>query len=330
VTPEMTSSSQPKSALTNAGSNANETSVIPTEEVEVVVVEAVNEQNEEAVQSLDKEPVVDTSTQETPTKNNTEDHQSYPGLKSPITASPTQESVRFEQNLPNEPTKKSWASLAANGVDKWSSQLAETKGRVASVPPPQNKPLPQVREQRGGRQQEHRRNSDTSLSVYIRVASGLTYDQVKKAISTFGTLKYLDVVPTKGCAFAGFSTLEAYRAALNAREVNVGQGTIQIEERRKASGGSNTNTGGNRNQGSGTQGSNNRGNFTGNNRGGAPANQYNKYGENQNGNYRHGGNINIANGNSQNDKDGSPIGNNKSEKRKSSSGNRPRQSGKNQ
>ena len=158
----------------------------------------------------------------------------------------------------------------------------------------------------------------------------MTYEQVKKAVSTFGALKYLDVVPTKGCAFAGFSTLEAYRAALNARQVNVGQAVIHIEERRKPSG-AGANAGGNRNQGSTAQGNNNRNNFAGNNRNGASVNQYNnRYAENQNGNFRHSGNTNSTGNNVPNEMTGSPIGNNKNEKRRSSGGNRPRQSGKNQ
>ncbi|CAG8570567.1 573_t:CDS:2 [Paraglomus brasilianum] len=332
VVPAVPETAPPQqNSAASAGGSVNETSVIPAEQVSV---ETANDQSDEtSVQVLERNAVVDTSIQESPATSNPEDLQSYPGLplSPPAVTSPTQEFNKLEQTLSTEPVKKSWASLAANGSDKWSSQLAETKGRVASVAPPQGKPLPQVREQRSGRQQEHRRNSDTSLSVYIRVASGLTYEQVKKAISTFGTPKYLDVVPTKGCAFAGFSTLDAYRAALNARQVTVGQAVIHIEERRKPSGAS-ANTGGNRNQGSTAQGNNNRNGFAGNNRNGASMNQYNnnRYVENQNGNFRHSGNTNNTGGNVQNERAGSPIGGNKNEKRRSSGGNRPRQSGKNQ
>ncbi|CAB4476145.1 NTF2-domain-containing protein [Rhizophagus irregularis] len=137
------------------------------------------------------------------------------------------------------PTKKTWASLAANEQEKWSSNaLSETKGVVASVPKPisqaQSQQIRDNRDRRSeGQKNNNRRNSDTSLSIYVKgVTSSMTYELLKAAFSTFGHVKHLDVVHTKSCAFVEYNNAESYRRALEAHTVDVGSETVYTEERR--------------------------------------------------------------------------------------------------
>jgi len=138
------------------------------------------------------------------------------------------------------PTKKTWASLAANEPEKWSSNaLAETKGVVASVSAKavlQAQPQ-QMRDNRDrrseGQKNNNRRNSDTSLSIYVKgVTHSMSYELLKAAFMTFGHVKHLDVVHTKSCAFVEYNNAESYRRALEAHTVNVGSETVNTEERR--------------------------------------------------------------------------------------------------
>ncbi|GES88618.1 ubiquitin protease cofactor [Rhizophagus clarus] len=132
-------------------------------------------------------------------------------------------------NTNNTPAKKTWASLAANEPEKWSSNaLSETKGVVASVPKPisqaQSQQMRDNRDRRSeGQKINNRRNSDTSLSIYVKgVTPSMTYELLKAAFSTFGHVKHLDVVHTKSCAFVEYNNTESYRRALEAHTVDVG------------------------------------------------------------------------------------------------------------
>ncbi|CAG8562814.1 12931_t:CDS:2 [Funneliformis caledonium] len=153
-----------------------------------------------------------------------------------------QQGVKSSNHTPQmqAPVKKTWASLAANGLEKWNNTaLSEAKGVVASVPvksgtQAQSQHMRDNRDRRSeGLKNNNRRNSDTSLSIYVKgVTSSMTYDLLKSAFTSFGHVKHLDVVHSKSCAFVDFSNFESYRRALDAHTVEIGGETVNTEERR--------------------------------------------------------------------------------------------------
>ncbi|KAI7824297.1 hypothetical protein BC939DRAFT_141191 [Gamsiella multidivaricata] len=73
-----------------------------------------------------------------------------------------------------------------------------------------------------------------ALTIYIRnVGEHITYEMLYKAFSAFGTIRTLNVLHPKACAFAEFATHEAYQKALAAGCVPVGDGqeTVLPEKR---------------------------------------------------------------------------------------------------
>ncbi|KAG0269522.1 hypothetical protein DFQ27_003210 [Actinomortierella ambigua] len=64
-----------------------------------------------------------------------------------------------------------------------------------------------------------------ALTIYIRnVTESVTYDMLYDAFSTFGTIRTLNVVHPKACAFVEFTTADAHQKALAASSVKVGDG----------------------------------------------------------------------------------------------------------
>ncbi|KAG0053335.1 hypothetical protein BGZ83_001300 [Gryganskiella cystojenkinii] len=64
-----------------------------------------------------------------------------------------------------------------------------------------------------------------ALTIYIRnVTESITYEMLHEAFSNFGTIRTLNVVHPKACAFVEFVTPEAHQKALQATSVSVGQG----------------------------------------------------------------------------------------------------------
>ncbi|CAH1762972.1 10477_t:CDS:2, partial [Entrophospora sp. SA101] len=149
--------------------------------------------------------------------------------------------------LPTPPVK-TWASLAANGIDKWKNDLLydNTKGPLSTTTIKLQKRPSQQQQNRdnkeNGDNHDHsqdeqrlgvRRVSETGLSIYVKnVKNGMTYHLLKSKFSKFGKVKHLDVVPTRNCAFVEFFTSEAYQNALNAKTLVVNTVTLCIEERR--------------------------------------------------------------------------------------------------
>nr|CAG8618530.1 5938_t:CDS:2 [Entrophospora candida] len=149
--------------------------------------------------------------------------------------------------LPTPPVK-TWASLAANGIDKWKNDLLydNTKGPLSTTTIKLQKRPSQQQQNRdnkeNGDNHDHsqdeqrlgvRRVSETGLSIYVKnVKNGMTYHLLKSKFSKFGKVKHLDVVPTRNCAFVEFFTSEAYQSALNAKTLVVNTVTLCIEERR--------------------------------------------------------------------------------------------------
>ncbi|CAG8580025.1 2752_t:CDS:2 [Acaulospora morrowiae] len=149
-----------------------------------------------------------------------------------------------QQKSQDPPAVKTWASLAADDHSKWNNALAEKKGHVAPVQAPVPKTTPQQQRQhtrdnqdrrQDGTRGNNRRNSDidNNLSIYVKgVTSTMTREQLQSAFKTFGVVSHIDVVPTKSCAFVEYNNPAAYRAALNAKSVNVGNEIVYTEERR--------------------------------------------------------------------------------------------------
>ncbi|KAF8934170.1 hypothetical protein BGZ47_010461 [Haplosporangium gracile] len=64
-----------------------------------------------------------------------------------------------------------------------------------------------------------------ALTIYIRnVTESITYEMLHDAFSIFGTIRTLNVVHPKACAFVEFATPEAHQKALAATSVPVGDG----------------------------------------------------------------------------------------------------------
>ncbi|KAF9404919.1 hypothetical protein BGZ94_003876 [Podila epigama] len=64
-----------------------------------------------------------------------------------------------------------------------------------------------------------------ALTIYIRnVTENVTYEMLHEAFSVFGTIRTLNVVHPKACAFVEFASPEAHQKALAATSVRVGDG----------------------------------------------------------------------------------------------------------
>ncbi|GBC01546.1 hypothetical protein RclHR1_04220014 [Rhizophagus clarus] len=76
---------------------------------------------------------------------------------------------------------------------------------------------------------------EKKFSLYIKgVVDGMTRHVLTNAFTTFGTVKHLDVVLSKSCAFVEFETEEAYQQALMQKEIDIPNlGTVTVEERKQ-------------------------------------------------------------------------------------------------
>ncbi|KAF9215543.1 hypothetical protein CPC16_010026 [Podila verticillata] len=68
-----------------------------------------------------------------------------------------------------------------------------------------------------------------ALTIYIRnVTEHVTYEMLHEAFSAFGTIRTLNVVHPKACAFVEFASPEAHQKALAATSVRVGDGQENV------------------------------------------------------------------------------------------------------
>ncbi|KAF9979256.1 hypothetical protein BGZ73_002524 [Actinomortierella ambigua] len=68
-----------------------------------------------------------------------------------------------------------------------------------------------------------------ALTIYIRnVTESITYDMLYDAFSAYGTIRTLNVVHPKACAFVEYTTAEAHQKALAASSVKVGDGRENV------------------------------------------------------------------------------------------------------
>ena len=131
------------------------------------------------------------------------------------------------------PKPKTWATLAASDATRWGSNVStEAKGVSSSRPTPTpaaaSTPAKPAAATTAG---------TASVSVYIK---NVVVDQVddaslRQALEAFGTVKDVQIIAQRSCAFAEFTSVEAARKAAAKGSVAVGKNRciVHIEERRK-------------------------------------------------------------------------------------------------
>ncbi|SPO22265.1 related to Ras-GTPase-activating protein binding protein 2 [Ustilago trichophora] len=153
------------------------------------------------------------------------------------------------------PKPKTWATLAASDATRWGSNVsAEAKGVSSSRPAPTpakpaaSTPKPAA----SGPASSTAGSGSASPSVYIKnvVADQVTDAALRQALEAFGTVKDLQIIATRSCAFAEFTSVDGARKAAAKGSVAVGKNgwSVTIEERRKntagGAGGANRGSGG--------------------------------------------------------------------------------------
>lgn len=141
------------------------------------------------------------------------------------------------------PKPKTWATLAASDVTRWGSNVsAEAKGVSSSRPTPAAstpatakpaaRPAPATTNPTaaGGA-------GSASPSVYIKnvIPDQVNEASLRQALEAFGTVKDLQIIAQRSCAFAEFTSVDGARKAAAKGSVSLGKNgwNVQIEERRK-------------------------------------------------------------------------------------------------
>ncbi|KAF9933767.1 hypothetical protein FBU30_004568 [Linnemannia zychae] len=138
---------------------------------------------------------------------------------------------------PAQPPKpKTWANLAANNSDQWGAQVSATKGSSVNIPQPVA-PKPQVMPQSKPQQQQGTTHKaigrDDHFPIFVKnITDRISEEQLREALSKFGTVKNVELVLKRNCAYVDFTTADAMQAALKQNKVNVGSEVVYVEERR--------------------------------------------------------------------------------------------------
>ncbi|KAJ1039514.1 hypothetical protein NDA10_007689 [Ustilago hordei] len=131
------------------------------------------------------------------------------------------------------PKPKTWATLAASDATRWGSNVStEAKGVSTSRPTPTpaaaSTPAKPAAATTAG---------TASASVYMKnvVADQVDDASLRQALEAFGTVKDVQIIAQRSCAFAEFTSVEAARKAAAKGSVAVGKNRciVHIEERRK-------------------------------------------------------------------------------------------------
>lgn len=136
------------------------------------------------------------------------------------------------------PKPKTWANLAANNSDQWGSQVSAAKGSSVNIPQPAapkpqvvSQPKPQPQQQQGAPHKVSGR--DEFFPIYVKnISERISEEQLREAMSKFGTVKGLDFTKQRNCAYVDFTTADAMHAALKQNKVAVGSEFVFAEERR--------------------------------------------------------------------------------------------------
>ncbi|KAG0045868.1 hypothetical protein BGZ83_008914 [Gryganskiella cystojenkinii] len=143
---------------------------------------------------------------------------------------------------PVEPPKpKTWASTAANNLNQWGSQVSAAKASTVTVnPPTPAKPHTAAAAAPVANRSASQRPSHTidAHSIYVKnINERMSIDQLKEAFGKFGTVKNIELIARRTCAYVDFESVEAVQAALKQNVVQVGSETVLAEERRRQTGG---------------------------------------------------------------------------------------------
>ncbi|KAJ9477335.1 Nuclear transport factor 2 [Pseudozyma hubeiensis] len=173
-------------------------------------------------------------------------------------AAPTPAPAAAAPAQPTGPPKpKTWATLAASDATRWGSNVStEAKGVSSSRPAAaatSAKPASAGAAPKSATAASS--GASSSPSVYIKnvVADQVTDAALRQALEAFGTVKDLQIIASRSCAFAEFSSVDGARKAAAKGSVAVGKSgwNVTIEERRKPAAGGAGGAGGARGAGSG-------------------------------------------------------------------------------
>ncbi|BGP15599.1 hypothetical protein JCM10213_004116 [Rhodosporidiobolus nylandii] len=136
-------------------------------------------------------------------------------------------------------TPKTWATLAASGVNKWGQISNQSKGVSAAAPPPApapaaERPAPAAAAptQAGPGLVDAVLAINTPSCFVKGVVETVSEKALRDVLTTrFGALKEVDIVRSKACAFVEFEKLDAARRAIQVslRPSEGGEGGIFIE-----------------------------------------------------------------------------------------------------
>lgn len=169
-----------------------------------------------------------------------------PAPAAPVTAAP----AAAPAPAPAQPAKpKTWANLAASNATTWGNAVRSDARGVSSNAPPaaaavstsSTSARPSTTSQQGSRASGKDNTSSSPASVFIKSVQPehVTESQLRSALSQFGTLKELSLVPSRGCAFAEFTSVDAARKAMSTSASRGGivvgdkNWKVSVEEKRK-------------------------------------------------------------------------------------------------
>ncbi|EST06022.1 RNA recognition motif domain protein [Kalmanozyma brasiliensis GHG001] len=159
---------------------------------------------------------------------------SAPAAAAPAPAQPT-----------GPPKPKTWATLAASDATRWGSNVStEAKGvsssraAAASAAPAKPASTPKsAAAPAGAAATGAGAGASSSPSVYIKnvVADQVNESALRQALEAFGTVKDVQIIAARSCAFAEFTSVDGARKAAAKGSVAVGKNgwSVTIEERRK-------------------------------------------------------------------------------------------------
>ncbi|KAL0062116.1 hypothetical protein AAF712_011043 [Marasmius tenuissimus] len=143
------------------------------------------------------------------------------------------------------PVPKTWANLAAANSKKWGAAVAqESRGTTEVVPssPASGSQTPQApgtpvsaSGRQGGRSPHPAYQAAQSVTIphcFIKnVSENITEPALKQALQRYGTLKHVEIVRHKACAFAEFTSVDAAKRAIIASLTpNAGgEGGVKVE-----------------------------------------------------------------------------------------------------
>jgi len=137
------------------------------------------------------------------------------------------------KNDASEPSKKSWANMAANNRDKWGAQVADVKGTVATAPVTRQPSAPNMAARKStdsGRKEPKRVVVNEDYSLFLHgLPANVNYSQIKqeieRALAKEGGLTNIYV--NKGSAHLTFSNVDVYNAVLLQKNF-VLEGNLQV------------------------------------------------------------------------------------------------------